>query len=67
MRSSLISRHEIENHVTRRHMEYGFDFVHTPEIFKGGLFYISGHLPYYADTMFPPMFVDEERDAEGNN
>ena len=59
-------RHEIENHVTRRHMEYGFDFVHTPEISKGGLFHTSGHLPYYADTMFPPMLADEERDAEGN-
>ena len=59
-------RHEIESHVTRRHMEYGFDFVHTPEISKGGLFHTSGHLPYYADTMFPPMLADEERDAEGN-
>ena len=59
-------RHEIESHVTRRHMEYGFDFVHTPEISKGGLFHTSGHLPYYADTMFPPMLADEERDGEGN-
>ena len=38
----------------------------TPEISKGGLFHTSGHLPYYADTMFPPMLADEERDAEGN-
>ena len=37
-----------------------------PEISKGGLFHTSGHLPYYADTMFPPMLADEERDAEGN-
>ena len=59
-------RHEIESHVTRRHMEYGFDFVHTPEISKGGLFHTSGHLPYYADTMFPPMLADEERDAAGS-
>ena len=27
--------HEIENHVTRRHMEYGFDFVHTPKAIGG--------------------------------
>ena len=59
-------RHEIESHVIRRHKEAGFDFVHTPEISKGGLFHTSGHLPYYADTMFPPMLADEERDAEGN-
>ena len=48
-----------------RHEEAGFDFVHTPEISKGGLFHTSGHLPYYADTMFPPMVVDEETGPDG--
>ena len=61
-----ILRHEIESYVIGRHLEAGFDVVHTPEISKGGLFHTSGHLPYYADTMFPPMAVDEERDADGN-
>lgn len=61
-----ILRHTIEEYVTRRHLEEGFDFVHTPEISKGALFHTSGHLPYYADTMFPPMLADEERDSEGN-
>ena len=61
-----ILRHEIESYVFERHKQAGFDFVHTPEISKGGLFHTSGHLPYYADTMFPPMLADEERDAEGN-
>lgn len=59
-------RHEVESYVIRRHEEAGYDFVHTPEITKAGLFHTSGHLPYYADTMFPPMLADEERDAEGN-
>ena len=59
-------RHQIEQYVVDRHLDYGFDFVHTPEISKGGLFHTSGHLPYYADTMFPPMLADEERDAEGS-
>ena len=58
-------RHVIESHVIARHEEAGFDFVHTPEISKGGLFHTSGHLPYYADTMFPPMVVDEETGADG--
>ena len=61
-----ILRHEIESYVIERHKQAGFDSVHTPEISKGGLFHTSGHLPYYADTMFPPMLADEERDAEGN-
>ena len=58
-------RHIIESHVIARHEEAGFDFVHTPEISKGGLFHTSGHLPYYADTMFPPMVVDEETGPDG--
>ena len=59
-------RHQIESYVIARHEEAGFDFVHTPGISKGGLFRTSGHLPYYADTMFPPMLADEETDAGGN-
>ncbi len=59
-------RHVIEDYVTKRHLEEGFEIVHTPEISKGDLFHTSGHLPYYADTMFPPMNVDEERDENGN-
>jgi len=47
-----ILRHEIESYVTDRHKQAGFDFVHTPEISKGGLFHTSGHLPYYADTIY---------------
>ncbi|MDK9344113.1 threonine--tRNA ligase [Propionibacterium freudenreichii] len=61
-----ILRHEIESYITKRHIDAGFDLVDTPIISKGDLFHTSGHLPYYADTMFPPMTVDEEVDAEGN-
>jgi threonyl-tRNA synthetase (EC 6.1.1.3)/Ser-tRNA(Thr) hydrolase (EC 3.1.1.-) len=61
-----ILRHVIEEYVIQRHLEAGFDFVHSPEITKGGVFHTSGHLPYYADTMFPPMIMDEERDEAGN-
>ena len=53
-----ILRREMEDYSRRRHIEEGFDFVSTPHISKSGLFHTSGHLPYYADTMFPPMDVD---------
>lgn len=59
-------RHEVEQYVIARHEQAGYDFVHTPEITKAGLFHTSGHLPYYADGMFPPMVADEERDEQGN-
>lgn len=45
----------MEDYVRQRHIEEGFDYVGTPHISKEGLFHTSGHLPYYADTMFPPM------------
>ncbi|WP_341926468.1 threonine--tRNA ligase [Nocardioides psychrotolerans] len=45
----------MEDYVRQRHIEEGFDYVGTPHISKEGLFHSSGHLPYYKDTMFPPM------------
>ncbi|MCU1602296.1 MAG: thrS, partial [Frankiales bacterium] len=53
-----ILRRELENYVRNRHIDEGFDFVNTPHISKDGLFHTSGHLPYYADTMFPPMMME---------
>jgi threonyl-tRNA synthetase len=50
-----ILRRELENYARQRHIDAGFDFVNTPHITKDGLFHTSGHLPYYSDTMFPPM------------
>ena len=44
----------------------GYQFVNTPHITKAQLFETSGHLDWYADGMYPPMQLDEERDAEGN-
>ncbi|GAB3170027.1 threonine--tRNA ligase [Myceligenerans halotolerans] len=48
----------MEDYVRRRHIEEGFDYVGTPHISKEGLFHTSGHLPYYADTMFPSMDLE---------
>ena len=56
-RGGVIKR-EMEDYVRRRHIEEGFDYVGTPHISKDGLFHTSGHLPYYADGMFPPMELD---------
>jgi threonyl-tRNA synthetase len=53
-----IIRRELENYSRRRHDEAGYSFVNTPHITKGHLFETSGHLPYYADTMFPPIELE---------
>ncbi|MBC3761911.1 threonine--tRNA ligase [Quadrisphaera oryzae] len=56
-RGGVVKR-EMEDYVRRRHVEEGFDYVGTPHISKQHLFETSGHLPYYADTMFPPMELE---------
>jgi threonyl-tRNA synthetase len=61
-----VIRMEMEHYSRRRHVEAGYSFVNTPHITKEQLFQISGHLDWYADGMYPPMQLDEERDAEGN-
>jgi threonyl-tRNA synthetase len=55
-----IIRRELETYSRRRHEESGYEFVNTPHISKEGLFHTSGHLPYYADTMFPPLSFEGE-------
>ncbi len=50
-----VIKREMEDYVRRRHIDEGFDYVGTPHISKEGTFHLSGHLPYYADGMFPPM------------
>jgi len=54
----------MEDYVRQRHIKEGFSYVGTPHISKEDIFYTSGHLPYYADTMFPSMvFEDEAKDG----
>ncbi|MFI6330405.1 threonine--tRNA ligase [Micromonospora chersina] len=48
----------MEDYVRTRHIEEGFQYVGTPHISKEGLFHTSGHLPYYADGMYPPMELE---------
>ena len=60
-----ILRRTMEDYSRTKHEQAGYEFVYTPHITKGRLFEVSGHLDWYGDSMYPPMHVDEERDAEG--
>jgi threonyl-tRNA synthetase len=53
-----IIRRELEEYSRKRHEQAGYSFVNSPHISKGHLFETSGHLPYYADTMYPPMELE---------
>ncbi|MFI0983250.1 threonine--tRNA ligase [Streptomyces sp. NPDC021093] len=55
-----IIRREMESYSRKRHEDENYEFVNTPHISKEKLFETSGHLPNYADGMFPPVQFDEQ-------
>ncbi len=46
--------HELES-------DAGYEHVRTPHLTKEDLFLRSGHLPYYAESMYPPMELEGVR------
>ncbi|MDO5083719.1 threonine--tRNA ligase [Arachnia propionica] len=64
--NGAIVRMEMEDYSRRQHVAAGYQFAYSPHLTKASLFQTSGHLDWYADGMYPPMQMDEERDAEGN-
>lgn len=55
-----IIRRELERFVIDEEIKRGYKHVYTPELAKVDLFKKSGHYPYYKDSMYPVMKVDEE-------
>jgi threonyl-tRNA synthetase len=58
-------RKVMEDYSRQRHEESGYDFVYSPHVTKSNLFEQSGHLSWYAEGMYPPLQLDEERDENG--
>lgn len=52
---------ELEKLAKETELDAGYKRVVTPHIAKESMYLTSGHLPYYADSMFPPMEMDGER------
>lgn len=61
-----VIRGEMEQHARRRHIDSGYTYVYTPHIAKSDLFSVSGHLQTYAEGIWPPIRMDEERDDDGH-
>lgn len=55
-----IIRHELEKFSREKHVEWGYNYVRTPNLGHLDMYRTSGHYPYYADSMFPPLKDDEE-------
>src|SRR3989338_10126990 len=49
---------ELEKLAKDTEYDAGYCRVRTPHIAKESMYRTSGHLPYYKDSMFPPMNVD---------
>jgi threonyl-tRNA synthetase len=52
---------ELEKLAKETEMAAGYQRVVTPHIGKESLYLTSGHLPYYQDSMYPPMELDGTR------
>jgi len=54
---------ELEKLAKETEFAAGYVRVRTPHLAKEKMYKTSGHLPYYAESMFPPMEMDEHREA----
>lgn len=52
-------RRVMEEYSRSRHVAGGYEFVNSPHITKAELFETSGHLEWFADSMYPPMELDD--------
>ena len=52
---------ELEKLAKETESAAGYKRVVTPHIAKESMYLTSGHLPYYADSMYPPMEMEGEK------
>ncbi|MBT3690082.1 threonine--tRNA ligase [bacterium] len=53
-------RRELENFIIAEEIKRGYKHVNTPDIAKIDLYKKSGHYPYYKDSMYSPIKIDDE-------
>ena len=52
-------RRILERFITDTEIAWGYAHVYTPDIAKLDLYKTSGHYPYYKDSMYAPIIIDE--------
>jgi threonyl-tRNA synthetase len=55
-----IIRRTLERFVVDEEIKRGYKHIYTPELANIDLYKTSGHYPYYKESMYPVMKVDEE-------
>lgn len=53
-------KRELERFIVDEEIKRGYKHVCTPDLAKTDLYRKSGHYPYYKDSMYAPMKIDEE-------
>jgi len=53
-------RRELERWVVDEELKDGYQHVYTPDIAKLNLYKKSGHYPYYKDSMYAPIQIEDE-------
>jgi len=52
-------RRILERFIVDTEIAWGYSHVYTPDIAKLDLYKTSGHYPYYKDSMYAPIVIDE--------
>ena len=60
--NGTVIRDELEKLARELEFEANYQRVATPHIAKSQLYHETGHLPYYAEGMYPPMELIENRE-----
>lgn len=53
-------RREIERFIVDEEIKRGYDHVYTPDVAKLDLYKKSGHYPYYKESMYAPIQIEDE-------
>lgn len=60
--NGTVIRQELQRLAEDEEFKAGYKRVATPHITRGSLYRKSGHLPYYEESMYPPMLLDENEE-----
>lgn len=59
--NGTVIRDELEDWARQTERRLGYRRVVTPHITQEDLYYLSGHLPYYAEDMYTPIDIEGEK------
>jgi threonyl-tRNA synthetase len=55
-----VIRRELERYIVDEEIKRGYEHVYTPDLAKLDLYKASGHYPYYKESMYSPIKIEDE-------